>query len=41
MVAKKSAYEINKLNIDIQELLTCKDKIKKLKEIVPEFNHKI
>ncbi len=41
MVAKKTAYEINKLNDNIQELLTCKDKIKKLKEIVPEFTHKI
>jgi len=41
MVAKKTIYDINKLNIDIQELLTCKDKIKKLQEIVPEFTHKI
>lgn len=39
-IAKPIYYDINKLNRDIQELLTCKDKIAKLKEIVPEFNHK-
>ena len=41
MIAKKTPYDINKLNNDISELTTCKDKIKKLKEIVPEFNHKL
>jgi FlaA1/EpsC-like NDP-sugar epimerase len=40
MVAKKTNYDINKLNTDIAELLTCKSKIKKLQEIVPEFTHK-
>ncbi|RXJ84880.1 nucleoside-diphosphate sugar epimerase/dehydratase [Arcobacter sp. CECT 8985] len=40
MVAKPTLYEIDKLNDDIQELLVCKNKIKKLKEIVPEFTHK-
>ncbi|RXJ92872.1 dTDP-glucose 4,6-dehydratase [Malaciobacter molluscorum] len=40
MVAKPTPYEIDKLNDDINELLVCKDKIKKLKEIVPEFTHK-
>ncbi|QKF81112.1 UDP-N-acetylglucosamine 4,6-dehydratase (configuration-retaining) [Halarcobacter ebronensis] len=39
MVASSTAYDITKLNADIQELLICKDKISKLKEIVPEFNH--
>jgi len=40
-VAKKSIYDIDRLQKDIQELLACKDKIAKLKEIVPEFNHKL
>jgi len=38
-VAKPTQYDLEKLNADIQELLTCKDKLAKLKEIVPEFNH--
>jgi FlaA1/EpsC-like NDP-sugar epimerase len=38
-VASSTHYDIEKLDIDIRELLTCKDKLKKLKEIVPEFNH--
>ena len=38
-VAKPTKYDLEKLNEDIQELLTCKDKLAKLKEIVPEFNH--
>jgi len=41
MVAKKTLCDIDKLNNDIRELLTCEDKIKKLNEIVPEFTHKI
>ncbi len=40
MVASSTKYDIDKLNNDIQELLVCEDKIKKLKEIVPEFEHK-
>jgi len=40
-VAKPTLYPIQKLNDDIQELLTCKDKLAKLKEIVPEFEHKL
>ncbi|NOX16633.1 MAG: polysaccharide biosynthesis protein [Epsilonproteobacteria bacterium] len=40
MVAKKTKYNIDKLNSDIEELLICEDKIKKLQEIVPEFTHK-
>jgi len=38
-VAKPTEYDIDKLNRDIEELLTCEDKLSKLKEIVPEFNH--
>ena len=42
-VAAKTEYDINKLNQDIEELLNLKNDneiIAKLKEIVPEFNHK-
>ena len=39
MVAHKTDYSIEQLIKDIEELLTCKDKMSKLKEIVPEFNH--
>ena len=38
-VAKPTQYDLEQLNADIQELLTCKDKLAKLKEIVPEFDH--
>ncbi|WP_324172662.1 UDP-N-acetylglucosamine 4,6-dehydratase (configuration-retaining) [Sulfurimonas sp.] len=38
-VAKPTPYEINKLNRDIEELIKCEDKLAKLKDIVPEFNH--
>ena len=41
MVAKPTIYDIDKLNKDIEELSTSNDKISKLKEIVPEFNHRI
>ncbi|MCF6172614.1 MAG: polysaccharide biosynthesis protein, partial [Campylobacteraceae bacterium] len=40
MVAKKTKYDIEKLNRDIEELLNCVDKIAKIKQIVPEFTHK-
>lgn len=40
-VAKPTPYDLKQLNKDIQELLTCKDKLLKLQEIVPEFNHQI
>jgi len=40
-VAKPTKYDIVKLNKDIKELLCCKDKIKQLKKIVPEFNHQL
>ena len=38
-IGKATYYPIEKLNKDIEELLKTKDKIKKLKEIVPEFHH--
>ncbi len=38
-VAKATAYDLEKLDKDIEELLMCEDKLGKLKEIVPEFNH--
>nr|WP_321267877.1 nucleoside-diphosphate sugar epimerase/dehydratase [uncultured Sulfurimonas sp.] len=40
-VAGRTQYNIDKLNKDIEELLLSKDKITKLKEIVPEFEHKL
>lgn len=40
-VAKPTAYEIEKLNSDIEELLASENKLEKLKEIVPEFNHQL
>lgn len=39
-IAGKTKYDIAKLNHDIFELASAKDKIAKLKEIVPEFDHK-
>lgn len=39
MVAHKTLYDIVKLQKDMEELFTCKDKIGKLKEIIPEFKH--
>jgi len=38
-VAKATKYNIDKLNKDIKILLNSSDKVAKLKEIVPEFNH--
>lgn len=38
-VAAPTLYDINKLNKDINALFVCEDKLKKLKEIVPEFTH--
>jgi len=38
-VAGMTHYDIAKLNHDIFELINCEDKLEKLKEIVPEFNH--
>ena len=39
-IAKPTHYDIDKLNQDIKELVLTKDKLIKLKEIVPEFDHK-
>ena len=38
-VAGKTEYDIKQLNQDIIELLSCENKIEKLKKIVPEFDH--
>ena len=40
-VAKPTPYDLDKLTQDIAELLSCEDKLKKLKEIVPEFDHQL
>ena len=39
MVAKKTFYDMDKLNNDIQKLIKNKNKIEMLTKIVPEFNH--
>lgn len=38
-VASPTKYDIDKLNVDIKELLESDDRLLKLKRIVPEFNH--
>ncbi|MCT7506088.1 UDP-N-acetylglucosamine 4,6-dehydratase (configuration-retaining) [Aliarcobacter cryaerophilus] len=40
-VASSTFFDINNLNKKIEELLICEDKISKLKEIVPEFDHRL
>jgi len=40
-VASPTFFNINDLNKKISELLSCDNKIKKLQEIVPEFDHKL
>ncbi len=40
-VAKPTFYNIEKLNNDIEELVQSSDKLTKLKDIVPEFNHQL
>ena len=40
-VASPTYFDIDELNIKISELLVCDDRIAKLKEIVPEFNHQL
>ena len=40
-VAKPTYYDIDKLDADISELIASSDKLAKLKEIVPEFNHQL
>jgi len=41
MVSKSTEYDIDKLNREIEELLITEDKIKKLKDILPEFHHEV
>jgi FlaA1/EpsC-like NDP-sugar epimerase len=40
-IAPKTKYDIDSLNSDIEELIRAKDQIAKLKDILPEFKHKI
>ncbi|WP_419233757.1 UDP-N-acetylglucosamine 4,6-dehydratase (configuration-retaining) [Aliarcobacter cryaerophilus] len=40
-VASPTFFDIEELNKKIEELLVCEDKIPKLKEIVPEFDHRL
>jgi UDP-N-acetylglucosamine 4,6-dehydratase len=40
-VASPTIFNIDVLNKKIAELLTCDDKIQKLQEIVPEFDHRL
>lgn len=40
-VAAPTFYNIKKLNEDIDELIKCENKLRKLKDIVPEFNHQL
>lgn len=40
-VANSTKFDINELSKKIEELLICEDKVAKLKEIVPEFEHKL
>ncbi|MDK2070733.1 UDP-N-acetylglucosamine 4,6-dehydratase (configuration-retaining) [Aliarcobacter butzleri] len=40
-VANSTKFDINELNKKIEGLLICEDKVAKLKEIVPEFEHRL
>ncbi|MDN5062696.1 UDP-N-acetylglucosamine 4,6-dehydratase (configuration-retaining) [Aliarcobacter butzleri] len=40
-VANSTKFDIDELNKKIEELLICEDKVAKLKEIVPEFEHRL
>lgn len=40
-VASPTFFDIEELNKKIEELIVCEDKISKLKEIVPEFDHRL
>jgi len=40
-IAKKTEYDIDRLNSHIEELLRAKNQVEILKKIVPEFKHKI
>ena len=40
-VAKPTLYDIDKLNVDIENLCNTLEPLNKLKEVVPEFEHKL
>ncbi len=40
-VAKPTLYDIDKLNVDIENLCNTLEPLRKLKEVVPEFEHKL
>lgn len=40
-VANSTKFDIKELSKKIEELLICEDKVAKLKEIVPEFKHRL
>ena len=40
-VAKPTLYDIDKLNVDIKNLCNTLEPLNKLKEVVPEFEHKL
>ncbi|MFX4218410.1 UDP-N-acetylglucosamine 4,6-dehydratase (configuration-retaining) [Aliarcobacter butzleri] len=40
-VANSTKFDIKELSEKIEELLICEDKVAKLKEIVPEFEHRL
>ena len=40
-IASPTHFDIDELNKKIEELLVCENKIEKLKQIVPEFNHQL
>ncbi|MEV9594147.1 UDP-N-acetylglucosamine 4,6-dehydratase (configuration-retaining) [Aliarcobacter butzleri] len=40
-VANSTKFDIKELSKKIEELLICEDKVAKLKEIVPEFEHRL
>ena len=40
-VAKPTLYDIDKLNVDIENLCNTLEPLRKLKEVLPEFEHKL
>jgi UDP-N-acetyl-D-glucosamine 4,6-dehydratase len=41
LISKTTSYDIDKLNAEIEELLIIENKLKKLKDILPEFQHEV
>jgi FlaA1/EpsC-like NDP-sugar epimerase len=41
LISKSTLYDIDKLNAQIEELLIVENKLKKLKDILPEFHHEV